>query len=592
MGERWVQGHETGAEARDSAKKLLFLPHHIQMQEASWFWFPIHRFHSLSLMCNVLQFLTTPLDGFDGDSNYGMLSGMNRCTNGVEVKASNRGTYYVTGSPSRSSSTSPPQSDIGDISSILQFIATTGTPSYAAVSPAGSFASNNGVINSMANQYLYQPGAMQYQQQQPRMQPETPKKLQRPKSANVPLTKDVVRDLQQQASRFLEEQCQQYMQQQGQDHCLQQHLQRQHQLQQQQQEIEQQLQQHQNLFIGSQHQDPFLPSHFFGGNLFQQPQQQHLQTAVPQQSLSGNNNNATTKPNFQFSSSQGQHSQAYQGATQTYQPLPPYTSVPNMTNNSQVTVTKTTTSIPGQSTQSSGNSSLSYVAVPPPLPLPPQGFTLNPVSNGRPSLQRQGSGGHASHKLKPQQNVQPQLKVKPLAAGNQTQQQVVTNPREQVQQQQKQEQQQQLQDYRPPPQYPGVVASITPQAVSQQPQIGGEQQQRELRRSFEMLERMQNLTLSQPDLTKLLEKQQDVPKLLALSKTDLDLPIKSHLVPTTPVGSPQRQEVPPEQTHQPQQQQQQQQELLMEIQEVPCKQPLKQSVQQSVHSPPTVNEQR
>ena len=149
--------------------------------------------------------------------------------------------------------------------------------------------------------------------------------------------------------------------------------------------------------------------------------------------------------------------------------------------------------------------------------------------------------------------MQPQLKVKPLAAGNQTQQQVVTsNPRQQVQQQQKQEQQQQQQDYRPPPQYPGVVASIAPQAVSQQPQIGGEQQQRELRRSFEMLERMQNLTLSQPDLTKLLEKQQDVPKLLALSKTDLDLPIKSHSVPTTPVGSPQRQEVPPEQTHQPQ----------------------------------------
>ena len=84
---------------------------------------------------------------------------MNRCTNGVEVKASNPGTYYVTGSPSRSSSTSPPQSDIGDISSILQFIATTGTPSYTAVSPAGSFASNNGGIYSMANQYLYQPVA-------------------------------------------------------------------------------------------------------------------------------------------------------------------------------------------------------------------------------------------------------------------------------------------------------------------------------------------------------------------------------------------------------------------------------------------------
>ena len=537
-------------------------------------------------MCNVLQFLTTPLDGFDGDSNYGLLSGMNRCTNGVEVKASNPGTYYVTGSPSRSSSTSPPQSDISDISSILQFIATTGTPSYTAVSPAGSFASNNGGIYSMANQYLYQQGPMQHHQQQPRMQPETPKKLQRPKSANVPLTKDVVRDLQQQASRFLEEQCQQYMQHQGQDHCLQSHLQRQHQLQQQQQEIEQQLQQHQNLFIGSQHQDPFLSSHFFGGSLFQQPQQQHLQTAVPQQSLSGNNNNnATTKPNFQFSSSQGQHNQAYQGATQTYQPLPPYTSVPNMTKNSQVTVTKTNTSIPGQSTQSSGNSSPSYVAVPPPLPLPPQGFTLNPVSNGRPSLQREGSGGHASHKLKPQQNVQPQLKVKPLAGGNQTQQQVVTNnPRQQVQQQQQQ------QDYKPPPQYPGVVASIAPQAVSQQQQIGGEQQQRELRRSFEMLERMQNLTLSQPDLTKLLENQQDVPKLLALSKTDLDLPIKSHSVPTTPVGSPQRQEVPPVQTYQPQRQQQQ--ELVMEIQEVPCKQPLKQPVQQSVHSPPEVNEQR
>ena len=125
----------------------------------------------------------------------------------------------------------------------------------------------------------------------------------------------------------------------------------------------------------------------------------------------------------------------------------------------------------------------------------------------------------------------------------------------------------------------------------------GEQQQRELRRSFEMLERMQNLTLSQPDLTKLLEKQQDVPKLLALSKTDLDLPIKSHSVPTTPVGIPQRQETPPEQTHQPQQQQQQQQqnqqkELLMELQEVPCKQPLKQPVQQSVHSPLEMNEQR
>ena len=113
-----------------------------------------------------------------------------------------------------------------------------------------------------------------------------------------------------------------------------------------------------------------------------------------------------------------------------------------------------------------------------------------------------------------------------------------------------------------------------------------------------MLERMQNLTLSQPDLTKLLEKQQDVPKLLALSKTDLDLPIKSHSVPTTPVGNPQRQETPPEQTHQTQQQplqqqqQNQQKELLMEIQEVPCKQPLKQPVQQSVHSPPQVNEQR
>ena len=541
--------------------------------------------------------MTTPLDGFDGDSNYGMLSGMNRCTNGVEVKASNPGTYYVTGSPSRSSSTSPPHSDIGDISSILQFIATTGTPSYTAVSPAGSFASNNGGIYSMANQY-YQPGPVQHYQQQPRMQPETPKKLQRPKSANVPLTKDVVRDLQQQASRFLEEQCQQYMQQQGQDHCLQQHLQRQHQLQQQQHEIEQQLQQHQNLFIGSQHQDPFLPSHFFGGSLFQQPQQ-HLQTAVPQQeSLNGNNNNTASKPNFQFSSSEGQHNQAYQGATQTYQPLPPYTSVPNMTNTSQVTVTKTTTSIPCQSTQSSGNTSPSYVAVPPPLPLPPQGFTLNPVSNGRPALQRQGSGGHVSHKLKPQQNVQPQLKVKPLAGGNQTQQQVVTNnPRQQVQQQQQQPQQQ---EYRPPPQYPGVVASIAPRAVSQQPQNCGEQQQRELRRSFEMLERMQNLTLSQPDLTKLLENQQDVPNLLALSKTDPDLPIKSHSVPTTPVGSPQRQETPPEQTHQPQQQPQQQQqqqqnqqkELLMEVQEVPCKQPLKQPVQQPVHSPPDVNEQR
>ena len=140
-----------------------------------WLSFPVDTYFS-SLMCNVLQFLTTPLDGFDGDSNYGMLSGMNRCTNGVEVKASHPGTYYVTGSPSRSSSTSPPQSDIGDISSILQFIATTGTPSYTAVSPAGSFASNNGGIYSMANQY-YQPGPVQHYQQQPRMQPETPKEV-------------------------------------------------------------------------------------------------------------------------------------------------------------------------------------------------------------------------------------------------------------------------------------------------------------------------------------------------------------------------------------------------------------------------------
>ena len=497
-----------------------------------------------------MQLLTNPLDGLDGNSNYGMMSGMGRPTNGVEVKSSTPGTFYVTGSPSRSSSTSPPQSDISDISSILQFIASTGEPSYTTVSPTGSFASNNGGIYSMANQYLYQQGPVQYQQQQqqPQNQPEAPKKLQRPKSANVPLTKDVVRDLQQQASKFLEEQCQQYIQQQSQDHCLQQHLQRQQQLQQQQHELEQQLRQHQNLFIGSHHQDPFIPSHFFGGSLFQQPQQQQhpQQPAVPQQAhaQSGNNNTAV-KPNFQFSSSQGQQNQAYQGSAQTYQSLPPYTSVPNVTSLNQGTVAKVPSGTPSQSAQSSGNTSPSYIAIPPPLPMPPQGFTLNPVGNGRPALQRQSSGGHSTLKSKPQQCVQPQLKVKPLAGETQAPQQVVTNKQAQ-QIPQKQKQQDQQKEYPPPPKYPGVVANKAPQTASQQPMISGEQQQRELRRSFEMLERMQNLTLSQPDLTKLLERQTDVPKLLALSKTDLDLPLRPQSTATTPSGSPQQQEIPTE----------------------------------------------
>lgn len=446
----------------------------------------------------------------------------------------------------------------------------------------------------MANQYLYQQQPLQQQlqqhqqqaqmqhqlqmqqqsqmqQQQPQMQAEAPKKLQRPKSANCPLTRDVVRDLQQQASRFLEEQCQQYIQAQNQDHILQQHLQRQQQLQQQQHELEQQLQQHQNLFIGSHHQDPFLPSHFIGGSLFQQPQQQHhqQQQAVHIPSLSGNSTNVTVKPGFQFSSNQGQQNHAYQVVAPEYQSLPPYTSVPTVTSSSQGTVTKVTGNTPSQSAQSSGNTSPSYVAIPPPLPLPPQGFTLNPVGNGRPALQRQGSGGQLT-KSKPQQNVAPQLKVKPLtsSSNNQVQQQQQQQPlishklkqQQQVaqqvaeQQQQKQKDQQQ-QEYPPPPQYPGVVANTGHQAASQQPATAAEQQ-RELRRSFEMIERMQNITLSQPDLTKLLEKQQEVPNLLALSKTELDLPLRPQSTATTPSGSPQQSEISVEPIQQQQVQQQ------------------------------------
>ena len=438
----------------------------------------------------------------------------------------------------------------------------------------------------MANQYVYQ-GPIQYQQQQqqPQMQPEAPKKLQRPKSANVLLTKDVVRDLQQQASKFLEEQCQQYIQQQ--------HLQHQQQFQQQQQLEQQQLQQHQNLFIGSHHQDPFIPSHFFGGSIFQQPpqqQQQPQQPAVTQQahaqSLSGNNN-TTVKPNFQFSSSQGQHNQPCQGTAQTYQSLPPYATVPNVISANQGAIAKVTNSTSSQSAQSLGNTSPSYVAIPPPLPLPPQGFTLNPVGNGRPALQRQSSGGHTTHASKPQQSVQPQLKVKPLTSEIQAQHQVVHNKQaQQVQQTQKQQDHQK--EYPPPPKYPGVVASKAPQPAPQQPMIGGEQQ-RELRRSFEMLERMQNLTLSQPDLTKLLERQTDVPKLLALSKTDLDLPLRPPSTVTTPSGSPQ------EIQQQPQQQQQQQQMLIQQHPQVhheQPQQPLQQQIQQPVNIPSDTNDQR
>ncbi len=53
------------------------------------------------LVILFLQLLTNPLDGLDADSNYGLLSGLGRTSNGMEIKSSNPGTFYVTGSPNR-----------------------------------------------------------------------------------------------------------------------------------------------------------------------------------------------------------------------------------------------------------------------------------------------------------------------------------------------------------------------------------------------------------------------------------------------------------------------------------------------------------
>ena len=101
-------------------------------------------------------------------------------------------------------------------------------------------------------------------------------------------------------------------------------------------------------------------------------------------------------------------------------------------------------------------------------------------------LQRQLSGG--------QQEQQQMVDMPPQVAATSQQQSVTTHP--------------------VLPQYPGVVAN--------QLMIHKTGDQPVLRRSFEKLERMPR-TLSQPDLTKLLDAV-DPPKLLALSKTDLDLP--------------------------------------------------------------------
>ncbi len=593
-------------------------------------------------MCDIaFQLLPNTLDGIEGDSSYSILERLGWPTSGMEIKSSNPGTFYVTGSPSRPSSTSP-QSDVSDISSILQYLSSTRTPSHTGTSPTGSCSSTGGGIYSTASashglglQQAYQlqyPSIQQSQQLQAQQlhqqQGQGMKKLQRPKSANCPLTKDVSY-MQQQAHRFLEEHCQQYL------HAA--HAQQDPYLRDYSSHNPQQLFNRSPLYESP----SFINSRLLDGSRYTQPQ------SLPHNQIPYNV--GSSRPTFLFSPGQGQgqnfdgyqqvpaNTSQYQSLSAGYRGQSPPELQQQRTQALQQQVQSTAqqqvqayqqqqlqasqqqsqsavqqqvaakhqSEHGGSQSTSPPRSQPSCVTSIPPFPMPPPGYSLQPV-NKHAKYQRQHSGGsdksqsQNSSIKKPQQKQQQQQNQQIQKLQQQQQQQQQQHLQEQnqqqiqqhlkeqqnqqlqekqqlqqqqilqdqqnqhlqqqlqllqQQQQQLQQKQQQLQEedqqlqrqlsggqqlqqeqqqiiemlpqeattqqqqnvvanHPVLPQYPGVVANqLMIQKTGDQPV---------LRRSFEKLERMPR-TLSQPDLTKLLDAV-DPPKLLALSKTDLDLP--------------------------------------------------------------------